>query len=78
MGGLTRRLWVAWIHQTGRSVRAATPPFEADNQTAADAEAVRRTGTSYAFAIPGPAVVTQPGGENASSGLRGASTSILP
>lgn len=78
MGGLTRRLWVAWIHQTGRSVRAATPPFEADGQMAADVEAVRRTGTSYAFAIPGPAVVTHPGGENASSGQGGASTSILP
>lgn len=74
---MSERLWYAWIHQRGRSVRAAVPPFRAASQVEADARAEALTGTCYAFAIPGPAVVTPEMKQNAPSSPGGAFPSIL-
>lgn len=50
--------FVVWIHQKGRSVRAALPPFNAEDARAADVEA-RRLAGSYAFAVRLPSAETQ-------------------
>ena len=48
----------AWIHQKGRSVRAALPPFTADTPEEAD-ELARAGAGAYAFAVAYPQPLPQ-------------------